>query len=76
LYYSAFMIPPLIVPLLTPSSVNPLMSMPRFVLPLFPLFVVVALLVTNRRLGVPLAVGSSLLLVVLTMQFAQWYWVS
>lgn len=76
LYYSAFVIPPLIVPLLTPSSVNPLMSMPRFVLPLFPLFVVIALLVANRRLGVPLAVVSSLLLVVLTMQFAQWYWVS
>jgi len=76
LYYSAFVIPPLIVPLLTPSSVNPLMSMPRFILPLFPLFVVIALLVGNRRLGLPLAVLSSLLLVVLTMQFAQWYWVS
>jgi hypothetical protein len=76
LYYSAFVIPPLIVPLLTPSSVNPLMSMPRFVLPLFPLFVVVALLVKDRRLGVPIAVVSSLLLIVLTMQFAQWYWVS
>lgn len=76
LYYTAFVIPPLIVPLLTPSSVNPLMSMPRFILPLFPLFVVIALLVKDRRLGVPLAVISSLLLIVLTIQFAQWYWVS
>jgi hypothetical protein len=76
LYYSAFVIPPLIVPLLTPSSVNPLMSLPRFVLPLFPLFVVAALIVRERRLGVPLAVVSSLLLIALTMQFAQWYWVS
>ncbi len=76
LYYTAFIIPPLIVPLLTPSSVNPLMSMPRFVLPLFPLFVVVALLVQNRRLGWTLSVISSFLLVILTMQFALWYWVS
>jgi hypothetical protein len=76
LYYTAFIVPPLIVPLLTPSSVNPLMSMPRFVLPLFPLFVVVALLVQNRRLGWTLSVISSFLLIILTMQFALWYWVS
>ena len=76
LYYTAFIVPPLIVPLLTPSSVNPLMSMPRFVLPLFPLFVMIAILVRGRKLAVPLAVASSFLLVLLTMQFAQWYWVA
>ncbi len=76
LYYTAFVIPALIVPLLTPSSVNPLMSMPRFVLPLFPLFVVSALLIRNRTTGWVLAIGSSCLLVILTMQFALWYWVS
>ncbi|CAA9568246.1 MAG: Predicted integral membrane protein [uncultured Thermomicrobiales bacterium] len=76
LYYTAFIVPPLIVPLLTPSSVNPLMSMPRFVLPLFPLFVMIAILLRGRKLAVPLAVGSSFLLVILTMQFAQWYWVA
>ena len=76
LYYTAFIVPPLIVPLLTPSSVNPLMSMPRFVLPLFPLFVMIAILVRGKKLAVPLAVASSFLLVLLTMQFAQWYWVA
>jgi hypothetical protein len=76
LYYTVFVIPALLVPLLTPSSVNPLMSMPRFVLPLFPLFVVAALLVRNRNLGLVIASISSLLLVILTMQFALWYWVS
>ncbi|MEJ7901892.1 MAG: mannosyltransferase family protein, partial [Thermomicrobiales bacterium] len=76
LYYTAFAIPALIVPLLTPSSVNPLMSMPRFVLPLFPLFVVAALLIRHRTTGLVLAAGSSILLVILTMQFALWYWVS
>jgi uncharacterized membrane protein (UPF0136 family) len=76
LYYTAFVVPALIVPLLTPSSVNPLMSMPRFVLPLFPLFVVAALLIRNRTLGWVLATCSSILLVILSMQFALWYWVS
>ena len=75
-YYTALVIPALIVPLLTPSSVNPLMSMPRFVLPLFPLFVVAAVLIRDRRLGWVLASISSILLVVLSMQFALWYWVS
>lgn len=76
LYYTAFVVPALLVPLLTPSSVNPLMSMPRFVLPLFPLFVVAALLIRNRTAGWILAAGSTFLLVILTMQFALWYWVS
>jgi hypothetical protein len=76
LYYTAFVVPALIVPLLTPSSVNPLMSMPRFVLPLFPLFVVAALLIRNWTLGWVLAACSSFLLVILSMQFALWYWVS
>jgi hypothetical protein len=76
LYYSAFTIPPLIVPLLSPSSVHPLMSMPRFILPLFPLFVMAALLIRNRKLEVGVTVASSIGLVLLTMQFALWYWVS
>ena len=45
-------------------------------LPLFPLFVVIALLVRNRKVGMVLAGASSVLLVLLTMQFALWYWVS
>ncbi|HEU0165384.1 MAG TPA: hypothetical protein VFQ54_10095, partial [Thermomicrobiales bacterium] len=76
LYYTAFVLPPLIVPLFSPSSVHPLMSMPRFVLPLFPLFVVIALYATNRRVSYALAVISSIGLILLTMQFAQWYWVA
>jgi hypothetical protein len=75
-YYTAFVVPPLLVPLFSPSQVHPLMSMPRFVLPLFPLFVVVALLVTNRRVGIGLAVASSIGLVLLTIQFSTWYWVA
>lgn len=77
LYYSAWTIPPMIVPLLAPSSVFPLMSMPRFVLPLLPLFVMAVLLIQpHRKLGIILAGISAMLLVLLTMQFALWYWVA
>lgn len=76
LYYTAWVVPPMIVPLLAPSSVFPLMSMPRFVLPLFPLFVVAVLLIKDRRVGIVLASISAVLLVLLTMQFALWYWVA
>jgi hypothetical protein len=40
------------------------------------LFVVIALLVKNQRVGWALSVISAFLLVVLTMQFSLWYWVS
>lgn len=77
LYYSAWIIPPMIVPLLAPSSVFPLMSMPRFVLPLLPLFVMAVLLIQpHRKAGIVLAGLSATLLVLLTMQFALWYWVA
>jgi hypothetical protein len=73
---SAFLIPGLVIPLFNPSIVHPLMSMPRFGLTLFPIFIVIALLVKDRRVGIPLAVASTCLLVIFTIQFAQWYWVS
>ncbi len=77
LWYSAWTIPPMIVPLLAPSSVFPLMSMPRFVLPLVPLFVMAVLLLQNhRKLAIGLATASGILLVLLTSQFALWYWVA
>ncbi len=76
LYYFALVLPPLIVPLFSPSSVHPLMSMPRFVLPMFPLFVVIALLVRNRTAGIALATVSAILMALLAMQFSSWYWVS
>jgi len=77
LYYSAWVIPPMIVPLFAPSSVFPLMSMPRFVLPLLPLFVMAVLLLQPyRKLTWVLAGLSTFVLVILTMQFALWYWVA
>ncbi|GIW05056.1 MAG: hypothetical protein KatS3mg059_1676 [Thermomicrobiales bacterium] len=55
LYQSVWLIPGLVIPLLQPSTVHPLMSMPRFGLTLFPIFVVLAWLVRPRLLSVPAA---------------------
>lgn len=76
LYHSAYLWPPLIFPLFQPSAVHPLMSLPRFGIVLFPLFVVLALLFRDRTWGVPALVVSTLLLMIFTAQFANWYWVS
>ncbi len=75
-YQSAFLIPGLLIPLYQPSEVHALMSMPRFGLTLFPLFVILALLLRSRWLALPALALSALLLVLLTTQFALGYWVS
>jgi len=77
LYMSVYLWPGLIVPLFQPSSVHVLMSMPRFGLTLFPLFVVFGILLAGRKwIAWPLAMLSTVLLILLTIQFSTWYWVS
>jgi hypothetical protein len=76
LYLSIFAIPGLLIPLYQPSHVHALMSIPRFGLTLFPLFIVLAVLLRHRRIAIPALAFSTLLLLLLTAQFAQWYWVS
>ncbi|MCC6790325.1 MAG: hypothetical protein IT336_01500, partial [Thermomicrobiales bacterium] len=77
LYMSVYLLPGLVVPLFQPSSVHVLMSMPRFGLTLFPLFVVIGILLAGRTwLSRPLAVLSTSMLILLTIQFSTWYWVS
>src|SRR5581483_2096891 len=75
-WQSGYVLPGLLIPLFSPSSVHALMSMPRFVLPLFPLFTVLAILLRSPKLAVPAAIVSSILLALLSIQFALWYWVS
>jgi hypothetical protein len=76
LYHSAYVWPALLIPLFSPSAVHPLFSIPRFGIVLFPLFVMLALLFERRREAIPALAVSTLLLILLTAQFAQWYWVS
>ncbi len=76
LYQSLYLVPGILIPLFQPSSVHPLMSIPRFGLVLFPLFIVMAILFRRRFIYLPLAVISTVLLILLTLQFSSWYWVS
>lgn len=76
LYQQAWVAPGLLIPLLQPSEVHALMSMPRFVLVLFPLFIVLGALTRPKLIRIPAIVISVTLLILLTTQFALWYWVS
>ena len=75
-YLTVWVLPGLLIPLLQPSEVHALMSMPRFVLVLFPLFIVLSKLIQPAVIRIPWYVISVTLLVALTAQFALWYWVS
>jgi hypothetical protein len=76
LYQTAYILPPLLFPLFQPSAVHPLLSIPRFGIVLFPLFIVLAILLQRRGPLIAYSVISGLLLVIFTVQFAHWYWVS
>jgi hypothetical protein len=74
--YSIFPVILFLIPLFNPSTVHPLMSMSRFVIVMFPLFIGLALL-TRRQIAFTLAIVPSVtLLVLLTIQFSTWYWVA
>jgi hypothetical protein len=74
--YGSYVVVSLLFPLSYPVAGQPLMSLPRFISVLFPLFMWVAL-VAQRRKVMPLAIGLSALgLGWLVTQFATWHWVA
>ncbi len=75
--YSLYAAALVLVPLLQPRAQIPLMSMPRFVLCAFPLFISLGLATERRRLlRTVLVVGSTAALVYLTGRFALWLFVA
>lgn len=76
LEYAAYTLMVFALPLFSPSTIHPLMSMPRFVLVLFPLVVGLALLTRRRIVFAGTMVVSVLLLAALTVQFSTWFWVA
>jgi len=75
--YGLFAALSLALPLSYPSSRWPLLSLPRFGLVIFPLFLALAALTTGRpRAHTALVVCSSLLLGVAVVQWALWQWVA
>jgi hypothetical protein len=75
--YGAYVIAALALPLSYPVTAQPLMSLPRFLLVLFPLNIWFALWLAERpRLRAPALGCSGLLLAFFLAQFATWHWVA
>lgn len=77
LAYGAYVMAALALPLSYPVSAEPLMSLPRFLLVLFPLTIWLGAWLSEhpwaRR---PVLVFSALLMVLFVGQFATWHWVA
>ena len=67
----------LALPLSDPVSAQPLMSLPRFLLVLFPLTIWLAARLADRpRVRMPALALSALLMALFVAQFATWHWVA
>ena len=77
LAYGAYVLAALALPLSDPVSTQPLMSLPRFLLVLFPLFIWLASwLARHPRAQLPVLACSGLAMMVFAAQFTTWHWVS
>jgi hypothetical protein len=75
--YGLFCVVSLAIPLSYPSSRWPLLSLPRFGLVIFPLFLALAALTAGRpRLHTAIVACSTLFLGIAVVQWALWQWVA
>jgi hypothetical protein len=77
LAYGVYTIVALALPLSYPVAAQPLMSLPRFLVVLFPLSIwLAAWLAAHPRARMPVILGSGLLMACFVAQFATWHWVA
>jgi Mannosyltransferase (PIG-V) len=77
LAYGAYVLAALVLALSYPVSSQPLMSLPRFLVVLFPLGIWLAAWLAERpRLRRPVLTLSAVLMAVFLAQFATWHWVA
>ncbi len=74
--YSLYGLALFILPLFSPSAVHALVSIPRFVIVMFPLFIALAMLLRNRWLFGAVLVLSVAQFAALLIQFGTWFWVA
>ena len=74
--YGTFAVVSLCIPLSVPTQFRPLLSMPRFGLAIFPLFLALGVLGARRNLHALLISCSALLLGIAIVQWARYEWVS
>jgi Mannosyltransferase (PIG-V) len=77
LAYGVYAIAALALPLSYPVASQPLMSLPRFLVVLFPLSIALAVwLAAHPRARIPTLAVSALLMAFFVAQFATWHWVA
>ena len=76
LAYGAYALAALALPLSYPVDPQPLMSLPRFVAVLFPLFIWLAVVAEERRWTTLITSAFAVGLGLFTAQFATWEWIS
>ena len=74
--YGLYCLVSLAIPLSAPSSKWPLLSMPRFGLAAFPIFLALAVVGGRPRLHTAILAMSAILLGVAVSQWALWQWVA
>jgi hypothetical protein len=75
--YGVYVLAALSLPLSTPVASQPLMSLPRFLVVLFPLSIwAAAWLAPRRRLATATLVVCALLMALFVAQFSTWHWVA
>jgi hypothetical protein len=74
--YGIWMAASLVLPLSFPVAPQPLMSLPRFVAVLFPVFMWLALVCEERRATDLVVAGSAVGLGLFTAQYASWHWIA
>jgi mannosyltransferase PIG-V len=76
LAYGAYVVVALALPLSFPAGGQPLMSLPRFLAVLFPLFMWLGLVCDERRITVPVAGLSAVLLGLFAFELGAWHFVA
>ena len=74
--YGVWVAASLVLPLSFPVTPQPLMSLPRFVSVLFPIFMWLAIVCEERRMTDLVAAASAVGLGLFTAQYASWHWIS
>jgi hypothetical protein len=74
--YGLYVVSALMLPLSYPVAAQPLMSLPRFVAVLFPIFMWLGLVCEERRIVDRVAIASAVVLGLFVTQFATWQWVA
>ena len=74
--YNIYLWSGILLPLFTPASAVPLLSYARFLVVLFPIYMVMSLAGRNRYAHQVITWVSILLLALFTIRFVNWYWVA